>query len=82
MSYIVKVYRQLGDFSLGRELVGKVLIGGSVSWGSATFGKCHLEDFNLTDFLGTILIIIHFFLMNATNEHYFLNKIYSINTKL
>ena len=38
-----------------------------VSW-----GECQLGDLNLSDFLGTIFILIHFYLMKATNEHYFL----------
>ena len=32
-----------------------------------------------TIFLGTIFILIYFYLINATNEHYSLSKIYSIN---
>ena len=49
---------------------------------SASFGKCQLGDFNLSDFLGTILILIYFYLINATIEHYSLSKIYSINNNL
>ena len=33
------VYRQLGDFSLGRGPVG-----GSASWGSASWGMCQLGE--------------------------------------
>ena len=60
-SMVEKVYRQLGDFSLGQVPVG----------GSATWGKCHLGNFNLSDFLSTTFILIHFYLMNVTNENYF-----------
>ena len=48
----------------------------------ASWGKCELGDFNLPDFLGTSFILIHFYLINATNEHYYLTKIHSINNKL
>ena len=65
------VYRNLGDFSLGRGPVG----------GSSSLGKCQLGDFNLSDFLRTIFILIHSYLMDATNEHYFLNKTYLINNE-
>ena len=58
--------------------MAEVLVGEVPGGGSASLGKCQLGDFNLSDFLGTIFILIHFYLMNATNEHYSLNKIYSI----
>ena len=31
-------------------------------------GKCQLGDFNLSDSLDTIFILIYFYLLNATNE--------------
>ena len=58
------VYRQLGDSSLGRGPVG-----GSASWGTLT---CRISWAHF--------FLIHFYLMNAKNEHYFLNKINSIKT--
>ena len=64
-----------GSASWGKCQLGDVPVGGSASW-----GKCQLGDFNLSDFLGTIFFLIHFYLMNAKNEHYFLNKINSIKT--
>ena len=57
------MYRQLGDFSPRRGPV----------WGSTSWGMCQLGDFNLSDFLGKIFILIHLYLINATNEHYFSN---------
>ena len=39
------------------------------SWRVLAWGE---GNFNLLDFLGTIFILIHFYQMNATNEHYFL----------
>ena len=36
---------------------------------STSWEKCQLGDFNLSDFLGTMFIPIHFYLLNATNEH-------------
>ena len=66
MNTTCTLYRQLEDFSPSRCAVGEVLVRGSASW-----GKCQLGDFNLSDFLGTVFILIHFYLMNATNEHYF-----------
>ena len=51
-----------------------------VSCGKCQFGEVPVGDFNLSDFLGTILI--HFHLINATNEYYSLSKIYSKNDKL
>ena len=58
-------------FSLAQKRFAK-----SASWGkcqleelpvgrSASWGKCQLGDFNLSDFLGTIFILIHFYLINA-----------------
>ena len=38
--------------------------------GRAIWGKCQLGDFNLSDFLGTIFILIHFYLINAKNKNY------------
>ena len=75
--------------SWGKCHLGEVPLAGSVSWGkcqlgelqvegSASLGKCQLGDFNLSDFLGTISILIHFYLMNATNKLFFLHKIYTI----
>ena len=82
-----------GSASWGKCQLGEVPVGGSATWGKcqlgevpvgggASWGKCQLGDFNLSDFLGTIFILIHFYLINATNEHYSLSKIYSINNKL
>ena len=81
-----------GSASWGKCQLGEVPLGGSASWGkcqlgdvpvggSASWGKCQLGDFNLSDFLGTIFILIHFYLMNSTNEHHFLNKSYLINNE-
>ena len=61
---------------------GNCLLGEGPVVGSARWGKCYLGDFNLSDFLGTIFIPINFYLMNATNEHYSISKIYSMNNKL
>ena len=61
---------------------GVPAVGGFQHGARASWGKCQLGDFNMSDFLGTIFILIHFYLMNATNEYYFLNKIASINNKL
>ena len=66
-----------GILAWGEGQLGEVPVGGSV-----TLGKCQLGDFNLSDFLGTIFILIHFYLMYATNDHYSLSKIYSIINKL
>ena len=64
------VYRQLGDFSLGQGPVG-----GSASWGSASWGTltCRIS-------WAQFFFLIHSYLMNAKNEHYFLNKTYSTKT--
>ena len=64
-------YGQFGHFSPRRCAVG----------GRATKRKCQLgsrqlENLNLSDFLGTIFILIDFCLINATNEHYSLIIIY------
>ena len=39
---------------------GVPAVGGSANW-----RKCQLGDFNLSGFLGTILILIHLYLMNG-----------------
>ena len=60
----------------GEGQLGEVPLGGSASWGTLT---CRISIFIL---IHTIFILIHFYLMNATNENYFLDKIFSINNKL
>ena len=70
------MYRQLGDFSQRRGPVGGMSVEGSASW-----GKCQLVDFNLSDFLGTVFILVHFYLMNVKDKHYFLNNTYLINNE-
>ena len=55
-----------GILAWGKGQLGEVPVGGSASW-----GKCQLGDFNLSDFLGTIFILIHFYLINITNEHFY-----------
>ena len=62
------VYRQLGNFTWRKGQLGELPL-----WGTATWGNFQLGDFNLSDFLGAIFILIHFYLMNPTNEHFFLN---------
>ena len=69
----VALYRQLGDLARDEGQLGEVPVEGSATW-----WKCYLGDFNLSDFLGTIFILIHLYLINATNEHYSLSKIYLI----
>ena len=44
-----------GSASWGKCQLGEVPVGGSATW-----GKCQLGDFNLSDFLGTFFILIHF----------------------
>ena len=71
-----------GILALGEGQLGEVPVGGRASWRKCHLGvvpvgeKCHLGDFNLSDFLGPIFILIQFYLMNETNEHYFLNEIF------
>ena len=71
----LRVYRQLGDFfprrcavggsaSLRKCQLGELPVGGCVRW-----GKCRLVDLNFSDFLVTTFILIHFYLINATNEN-------------
>ena len=73
----------VGEFQpWARASWGKGQFGEGPVCGSVTWRKCQFEDFNLSDSLSTVFILIHFYLMNATNENYFLNKIYSINNKL
>ena len=71
-----KVFRQLRGlkFSMAQKKVQKMPVGGS-----ASLEKCQLGDFNLWDFLGTISIPIHFFLINITNEHYSLSNFFFFN---
>ena len=64
-----------GILALGEGQLGEVPVGGNASW-----GKCQLRDFNLSDFLGTIFILIHFFIMDATNEHFFKIKFIQLIT--
>ena len=54
----------------GKGQLGKVPLGGNVTWENYHLGEVP-GDFNLSDFLGTIFILIYFYLMNATNENYF-----------
>ena len=72
---VLKDYKKFNDTVLKfrkchqqfREVsVGKVPLGGS-----ANLGKCQSEDFNLSDFLGIIFILIQYYLMNATNKYFF-----------
>ena len=76
IKFVQMAYRQLEDFAQGEGRLGEMSIGGSARW-----ENCQLGDFNLSDFLGIIFILIHFYLMNATNEHNFLNKTYLINNE-
>ena len=66
----------LGSAFWGNGHLGEVPVAGKYK-----LGKCQLGDFNLSDFLSMIFILIPFSLMNATNEHYFLNKTYLINNE-
>ena len=71
------VFRCTGSW--GISALGEGQLGEGPVCGSVTWRKCQFEDFNLSDSLSTVFILIHFYLMNATNENYFLNKICSIN---
>ena len=63
MNLLRKLYSlSRNRFNQGR--FGEVSIGGSARW-----ENCQLGDFNLSDNLGIIFILIHFYLMNATNWH-------------
>ena len=64
-NFFWSVYRQLRDFSLGWGSVGEVPVGEVPVGKRASWGKCQFGDFNLSDFLGTIFVLIHFFQMNT-----------------
>ena len=64
-----------GILARGEGHLGEVPVGGSASWAKCQLGEVQLGNFNLSDFLGTIFILIHFYLMYATNDHYSLSKI-------
>ena len=55
---------------------------GILAGGGVQLGELPVGDLHLSDFLGTIFIRIHFYLIDATNEHFSLSKIYLINIRL
>ena len=50
--------------------VGGVSVGGSAGWEICQLGEVPVGGAYLSDFLDTIFFLIHFYLINAINEHF------------
>ena len=74
VNYILQ--RLSGDRFFYHDFLGVPAVGGFQPEAVYIWGMCQLEDLNLSDFQGTIRIVIHFYLINATIEHYSFRKIY------